>query len=731
MARKNPIAQCLIGIGIGVLLTAMMSHQGRSLAAERDASTSKTFLIAEDGATTFLRGELAYVGALPVQDRAATERKMAAGLGAALAPLGLNAGDLRLRKVNSDASGFRHLRYRQFFGGLEVIGGDLVVHVDARGMIYAINGFARGDMPAVLGTRPIGADQARAFVGQDPRFLGMSLSTPRLVFFIDSEGAAFKAYEIMAEGQQDSEPVRDKVYVDAVSGAIVGAHPQIHFLRNRRVHSASNGTGLPGVLLRSEGQPATGDPDVDAAYEGAGDTYEAYRNFWNRDSFDNSGAAITSSVHYGNNFCNAFWNGAQLVYGDGDPAIGCLPPARAIDVVAHEFTHAVTERESGLINAGESGGLNEAMSDIFGAFTEAWVDGGRTGTLAVSADTWRVGEDVLPPALRYMNDPAADGVSLDYWSSGAGSENVLYSSGIANLAFYLMSQGGMHPRGKSSIAVTGIGMAKAIRVFYKANVDILTANSNFLAARRACEQAALELGYSAAEQAAVADAWRAVGVGSLLPPTVDTLTNGVPVAGLGGLSGSQRFFKLEVPAGQASVSFTLRGGTGDADLYTRFGSLPTTTSYGCRPFLSGNNETCTINNPSAGTFFVMLRGYTAYANATLTGLYQAPGDSCQTGGPCPDPIDVTGLSGAAGSTRYWRITPGPGKTLTIRISGGTGDADLYTRFGARPTTSSYFCRPYLNGNNETCTVPSTVAGDYHIMLRGYTSYSGVRLTATY
>ena len=104
----------------------------------------------------------------------------------------------------------------------------------------------------------------------------------------------------------------------------------------------------------------------------------------------------------------------------------------------------------------------------------------------------------------------------------------------------------------------------------------------------------------------------------------------------------------------------------------------------------------------------------------------AGGDPSSTNG-----VPVTGISGAAGNTKYWRITPGAGKTLTIKISGGTGDADLYTRLGSRPTTTTYLCRPYLNGNNETCTITNTAAGDYYVMLRAYTTYSGVTLRGSF
>jgi len=172
----------------------------------------------------------------------------------------------------------------------------------------------------------------------------------------------------------------------------------------------------------------------------------------------------------------------------------------------------------------------------------------------------------------------------------------------------------------------------------------------------------------------------------------------------------------------------ISGGTGDADMYVQSGTKPTTTSYACRPYLNGNTETCSFSPPAAGTYYVMLRGYAAYSGVSLKATYSATtgGDPYLSNG-----VAVTSLSGASGSTKYWRVAPGAGKTLTVKISGGTGDADLYTRFGSRPTTSTYTCRPYLNGNTETCTQASTQAGDYYVMLRGYATYSGVTLIASY
>jgi hypothetical protein len=125
----------------------------------------------------------------------------------------------------------------------------------------------------------------------------------------------------------------------------------------------------------------------------------------------------------------------------------------------------------------------------------------------------------------------------------------------------------------------------------------------------------------------------------------------------------------------------------------------------------------------------MLHAYAAYSGITLTGTYSA---NTQTGDPyLTNGVAVTGVSGATNSATYWRIATPAGRTLTVTTSGGTGDADLYTKFGTRPTTTSYTCRPYKTGNAESCSHPSTSAGDYYIMVRGYSAYSGLQLIGSY
>ncbi|MBN1210675.1 MAG: M4 family metallopeptidase, partial [Myxococcaceae bacterium] len=272
----------------------------------------------------------------------------------------------------------------------------------------------------------------------------------------------------------------------------------------------------------------------------------------------------------------------------------------------------------------ESGALNEGMSDIFAAYCESW-----TRSWATDADVWKIGEDIWTPgtsgdALRYMANPTQDGSSKDYYperyTGTSDNGGVHWNSGIANLAFKLLSTGGTHPRSKTTVTVPALGVQKAGAIFYKANTDLFTASTTFAQAKTYTEQAASTLyGAGSAEQAAVTKAWEAVGVG--VAATSIALTNGVTKTGLSGASGSQTFYHLDVPANTA-VTFTMSGGTGDADMYVKFGSQPTTSSYDCRPYKSGNAETCSMAaKTTAGRYNVMLRGYSAYSGVSLKGQY--------------------------------------------------------------------------------------------------------------
>jgi PKD repeat protein len=214
----------------------------------------------------------------------------------------------------------------------------------------------------------------------------------------------------------------------------------------------------------------------------------------------------------------------------------------------------------------------------------------------------------------------------------------------------------------------------------------------------------------------------------------NTLQNGVAQTSLASTTANLNF-TLDVPAGSTNLSFAMSGGTGDADLYVRFGSAPTSSSYDCRPYQSGNNETCTIANVQAGTYYVMLDPYSAFSGVSLMANFTEadngggdPGD----GGGSGSSLNESNLSGAQGSSAFFSLDVPAGATnLAFNMSGGSGDADLYVRFGAQPTTSTYDCRPYQSGNNEACPIANAQAGTYYVMLRGYSAYSGVSLTGTY
>jgi hypothetical protein len=128
----------------------------------------------------------------------------------------------------------------------------------------------------------------------------------------------------------------------------------------------------------------------------------------------------------------------------------------------------------------------------------------------------------------------------------------------------------------------------------------------------------------------------------------------------------------------------------------------------------------------------MVNAYAAYSGLSITGTYSASGGGGGTGDPyLTNGVAKTGIGGAASSAQYWRIAVPANKTVTIKTSGGTGDADLYTKSGARPTTTSYSCRPYVTGNTESCSAAITTATDVYVMLRGYTTFTGVTLIAAY
>ncbi len=509
----------------------------------------------------FVRGSLGY--ATEAVDSVADADVALAGALHKIAPaVGIDAADLAPTKVSVDRLGMSHVRYAQSKNGLRVVGGEVILHVDADGQVRSVTSSAREDHTLPLAAT-VTADEAVHAARLSTADGRVDVGDARLVYVIDSkEQRLHLAWEVAVTGQDVL--LIDDVYIDATSGQLVERRPHVHTARERNIFDFAGNVFGGGFYIPqqigSEGMPPTSDPIGLKAYENTGATYDCYSELFGRDSYDGMGAELVSLVHVnfpggpsGSTPNNAAWAGGSdlieinwMLYGDGDGQF-MGPTADSFDVTAHELTHGVTAATAKLTYMNESGALNEGWSDIMAAVCDAWKTGG------VNELTWHIGEDIFTPnvagdALRYMDDPTRDaslyppelGGSRDFYADRyTGSEDnggVHLNSGIVNLAFKLVVTGGTHPQGKSSVVVPAMGIEKAGAIFQHALTQgYLTATSNFEQARTATEEVAAEL-YSPGEATAVAMAWAAVGVGSApaadgTPPTV-TITSPADGAGV-------------------------------------------------------------------------------------------------------------------------------------------------------------------------------------------------------
>ncbi|KJY96656.1 S8 family peptidase [Pseudoalteromonas ruthenica] len=317
--------------------------------------------------------------------------------------------------------------------------------------------------------------------------------------------------------------------------------------------------------------------------------------------------------------------------------------------------------------------------------------------------------DVAAPggAQSFANDPEGILSTLNSGSTSPGSDNYAYSQGTSMAA--------PHVAGVAAL----IKEAKPAATPDEIENILKTTTKSFGATCNNCGTGIIDAA------AAVAEA----GGTTTPPPSGDNeLTPGQAETGLSGAQGSETTFTMTVPSGASNVTFTTSGGSGDLDMYVKAGSAPTTSSYDCRPYESGNNEVCSIDNPAAGTYYVMLRGYSSYNNASLLGELTTSGGSTGEGGGG----SVTDISASSGQWKHYTLeVPAGMSTLDIDMSGGTGDGDLFVRFGSQPTSSSYDCRPYKSGNNESCSFSNPQAGTWHISINAYQTFSGVTLNAQY
>jgi len=289
---------------------------------------------------------------------------------------------------------------------------------------------------------------------------------------------------------------------------VTGAPPKVR----RTIYDAGHHETKPGQLVRSEGQPPVSDETVNEAYDGLGHTFDFYLEMYQRNSIDGQGLPLNAIVHYGNDYDNAFWDGEQMVFGDGDKTIFNRFTV-SVDVIGHELTHGVTGSEVNLTYLGQSGALNESVSDVFGSLIKQYV----LKQTANEAD-WLIGEGLLTFSGQALRSMKAPGTAYDnnllgkdpqpadmqhYVRTAQDNGGVHINSGIPNRAFYL-----------AATAIGGNAWVKAGQIWYDTIRDkSLKASANFAAfAGRTVANAGHRYGTNSTEQKAVSDAWNTVGV---------------------------------------------------------------------------------------------------------------------------------------------------------------------------------------------------------------------------
>ncbi|WP_328503255.1 M4 family metallopeptidase [Streptomyces sp. NBC_00457] len=508
--------------------------------------------------------------------RATAVENAAAALAEHATSLGVtSATDTKVRDVIVDSDGTQHVRYDRTYRHLPVLGGDFVVHLAPDGTYRSVSRATRQAValpsvtPKLSGPRAadLAANALRAAnLGETLRKL---TSRPQLV--VDAlHGAPKLAWRTDATAQDSlGNPVARTVLTDAVTGEQIDAWDVLETatgdgesLYSGTVPLETTASGSTYALKDpTRGSTYTGDAAnktdlclltticlsrapstvftdtdnhwgtgtttdrasaaVDAQY-GTDVTWDYYENMHGRSGIRGDGVGSYNRVHYGTRYNNAFWDDSCfcMTYGDGDGTQ--LGPLVSLDVAGHEMSHGVTSATAALTYSGESGGLNEATSDIFGTLVEFYAGN------AKDPGDWLIGEKIVRSglgrdALRYMDRPSKDGNSVDCWSAGTGKLDVHYSSGVGNHFAYLLAEGsGAKTIGGvahnsptcDGTSVTGIGREKLGAIWYRALTVYMTSSTDYAGARGATLRAAADLyGDGSSEYDAVGAAWSAVNVG--------------------------------------------------------------------------------------------------------------------------------------------------------------------------------------------------------------------------
>jgi Zn-dependent metalloprotease len=484
--------------------------------------------------------------------------------------------EFKVKKVEIDDLQMAHTRFQQTVNDIPVWEGEAIVHLNADGELKDVTDNLKEAV--AVNTQPNFSAPEAFNIARSVAGISNSVSprrltdNPKIDLWIyrgaTRDHLTYRVEMPILDGTENTSiPV---VFVDAQTGEKVFEYNDLHTGSGNSLYSGTatietssagstyymedlgrrmgtfnmNSTGNTMFGTGGKMSRFTGTDDIWSAsleragvdaHLGAAKTFDYYLNVHGRNGIDGSGGPrtttaganssitlITSRVHFGKRYNNAFWNNNQMTYGDGDGSN--FSPLVTLDIAGHEMTHGVTQYSANLSYSNESGALNESMSDVFGALVELYADGG-----VVSGNTWKIGEDAYTPsisgdALRYMDNPHLAGNGgytsnddPDHYSeryTGTGdSGGVHINSGIGNHAFYLAAAGGTHHL--SGVTVTGIGPSDAGKIWYRALTVYMTSGTNFAGARTAMLNSAADLfGTSSQQYQTVRTAWCAVGVGA-------------------------------------------------------------------------------------------------------------------------------------------------------------------------------------------------------------------------
>ena len=563
------------------------------------------------------------------------------------AALGLDTDTLRPVRSRVYPNGVGVTRLQQYHQGIPVWGEAVVVHRRANQRDTTVSGTLLRNLTNDLpGTAPTySPEQALQLAKTQSRVAGPIANDQAILYVkLGENNVARLIYQVSFLIEGRAHPSRPFFLIDATTGAILEQWEGIQHLeasgpggntktgryeygtdysplivtdncmmRNADVAAINLNNSTSGSTAFQFSCPRNTFKSVNGAYSPINDAYffgntvfNMYQEYLNLRPIRQT---LLMKVHYGRNYENAFWDGSSMNFGDGATTFF---PLVAADVSGHEVSHGFTEQNSALQFRGQSGGINEAFSDMAGEATEYYLRG---------KNDFKVGTDIVKGdgALRDMAEPTRDGHSIDHASQYTAQLDVHHSSGVFNKAFYLLAN------------KSGWDTRKAFSVMADANQLYWHQTSTFDEAACGVEKAAEHRGYRIAD---VIDAFEQVGVHCATPPSTPApqpqpktprskvLTNGVEVTGLSIRTNGKVLYRLKIPAGHSNLTFTLSGGTGDGDMWLKYGAVPTIDDYDLRSDGPGNDELIRVARPKAGTYYLLVTAFKTVKGATLVADYR-------------------------------------------------------------------------------------------------------------